>query len=190
MTVAVRVAPSPTGRLHVGNIRTALINWLFARRHGGTFLLRIDDTDEERSTRAFQGRRSAGSQLARPPLGPLRASVGPAAALCRGGAEAHGAGAALSLLRDAGGARAQAQDAARAQASACLRPRRLEAQRRRQAQAQVGGAAAALSLPLRPAGRRQATGARYRTLRAGSSFQSRAHARGRPSALHARFRRR
>ncbi|HKO09936.1 MAG TPA: glutamate--tRNA ligase [Alphaproteobacteria bacterium] len=54
MTVAVRVAPSPTGRLHVGNIRTALINWLFARRHGGTFLLRIDDTDEERSTRAYE----------------------------------------------------------------------------------------------------------------------------------------
>ncbi len=54
MTVAVRVAPSPTGRLHVGNIRTALINWLFARHHGGTFLLRIDDTDEERSTRAYE----------------------------------------------------------------------------------------------------------------------------------------
>ena len=54
MTVALRVAPSPTGRLHVGNIRTALINWLYARRHGGSFLLRIDDTDEERSTRAYE----------------------------------------------------------------------------------------------------------------------------------------
>jgi glutamyl-tRNA synthetase len=54
VTVAVRVAPSPTGRLHVGNIRTALINWLFARCCGGTFLLRIDDTDEERSTRAYE----------------------------------------------------------------------------------------------------------------------------------------
>ncbi len=54
MPVAVRVAPSPTGRLHVGNVRTALINWLFARKHGGSFLLRIDDTDEERSTRAFE----------------------------------------------------------------------------------------------------------------------------------------
>jgi len=54
MTVAVRIAPSPTGRLHVGNGRPALVNWLFARKHGGTFLLRIDDTDEERSTRAYE----------------------------------------------------------------------------------------------------------------------------------------
>ena len=50
MTVVTRFAPSPTGRLHVGNIRTALHNFLFARRHGGRFLLRIDDTDGERST--------------------------------------------------------------------------------------------------------------------------------------------
>src|SRR5882757_3607820 len=47
--VKVRFAPSPTGYLHVGNIRTALINWLFAKKHGGHFLLRIDDTDTERS---------------------------------------------------------------------------------------------------------------------------------------------
>ncbi|MEL6244967.1 MAG: glutamate--tRNA ligase [Pseudomonadota bacterium] len=46
----VRFAPSPTGRLHVGNVRTALINWLFAQKTGGTFILRIDDTDTERST--------------------------------------------------------------------------------------------------------------------------------------------
>ncbi len=48
-TVHVRFAPSPTGWLHVGNVRTALVNWLFARKHGGSFLLRIDDTDTERS---------------------------------------------------------------------------------------------------------------------------------------------
>jgi nondiscriminating glutamyl-tRNA synthetase len=47
----VRFAPSPTGHLHVGNARTALFNWLFARRHGGQFVLRIEDTDIERSTR-------------------------------------------------------------------------------------------------------------------------------------------
>ncbi|HET6467578.1 MAG TPA: glutamate--tRNA ligase [Geminicoccaceae bacterium] len=47
--VRVRFAPSPTGRLHLGNARTALVNWLFARRHGGRFVLRIDDTDRERS---------------------------------------------------------------------------------------------------------------------------------------------
>lgn len=49
----VRFAPSPTGRLHIGNIRTALLNWLFAARHRGCFLLRIDDTDRQRSTQAF-----------------------------------------------------------------------------------------------------------------------------------------
>jgi nondiscriminating glutamyl-tRNA synthetase len=47
----VRFAPSPTGQLHVGNARTALFNWLLARGHGGTFILRIEDTDFERSTR-------------------------------------------------------------------------------------------------------------------------------------------
>jgi len=46
-----RFAPSPTGQLHVGNARTALFNWLLARGHGGTFILRIEDTDFERSTR-------------------------------------------------------------------------------------------------------------------------------------------
>ena len=48
--VRVRFAPSPTGHLHVGGARTALFNWLFARRHGGTFILRIEDTDRSRST--------------------------------------------------------------------------------------------------------------------------------------------
>ncbi|MDE3060202.1 MAG: glutamate--tRNA ligase [Pseudomonadota bacterium] len=51
--VKVRFAPSPTGFLHVGNVRTALVNWLFARRHGGHFLLRIDDTDPERSRQEY-----------------------------------------------------------------------------------------------------------------------------------------
>lgn len=54
MPVKVRFAPSPTGRLHVGNVRTALINVLFARKQGGTVLLRIDDTDTERSTKAHE----------------------------------------------------------------------------------------------------------------------------------------
>src|SRR6476661_1665057 len=53
MSVITRFAPSPTGRLHVGNIRTALHNFLFARRNDGAFLLRIDDTDRERSTAEF-----------------------------------------------------------------------------------------------------------------------------------------
>src|SRR5438045_6422069 len=49
----VRFAPSPTGYLHVGGARTALFNWLFARRHGGAFILRIEDTDVERSSDAM-----------------------------------------------------------------------------------------------------------------------------------------
>jgi glutamyl-tRNA synthetase len=50
MTVRTRFAPSPTGYLHVGGARTALFNWLFARRHGGAFILRVEDTDEARNT--------------------------------------------------------------------------------------------------------------------------------------------
>jgi glutamyl-tRNA synthetase len=53
MTVVTRFAPAPTGRLHVGNVRTALHNYLWARKHGGRFLLRIDDTDAERSREEF-----------------------------------------------------------------------------------------------------------------------------------------
>lgn len=49
MTVRTRFAPSPTGRLHLGNVRAAAFNWLFARHHGGTFVLRIEDTDDERN---------------------------------------------------------------------------------------------------------------------------------------------
>ena len=53
MTVVTRFAPSPTGSLHVGNVRTALHNWMWARKHGGRFLLRIDDTDLERSKEEY-----------------------------------------------------------------------------------------------------------------------------------------
>ena len=47
--IRVRLAPSPTGNLHIGTARTAVFNWLFARHHGGQFLLRVEDTDKERS---------------------------------------------------------------------------------------------------------------------------------------------
>ena len=52
MTI-VRWAPSPTGRIHLGNARPALLNWFYARRNGGRYVLRMDDTDHARSTRAF-----------------------------------------------------------------------------------------------------------------------------------------
>jgi nondiscriminating glutamyl-tRNA synthetase len=52
--IRVRFAPSPTGELHVGNARTALFNWIFARQHGGAFIIRIEDTDRLRTTKAFE----------------------------------------------------------------------------------------------------------------------------------------
>ncbi|MEA2327086.1 MAG: glutamyl-tRNA synthetase, partial [Thermoanaerobaculia bacterium] len=48
--IRVRFAPSPTGHLHVGGARTAIFNWLFAKHHGGTFIIRVEDTDQARST--------------------------------------------------------------------------------------------------------------------------------------------
>jgi len=52
--VITRFAPSPTGFLHIGNARTALINWLYARKYNGKFILRIDDTDITRSTEEYK----------------------------------------------------------------------------------------------------------------------------------------
>jgi len=52
MKIRVRFAPSPTGHLHIGGLRTALFNYLYAKKYGGVFVLRIEDTDEERSTEA------------------------------------------------------------------------------------------------------------------------------------------
>lgn len=54
MNIKLRFAPSPTGFLHPGNVRTALVNWLFCRKHGGQFLLRMDDTDAERSKAEYE----------------------------------------------------------------------------------------------------------------------------------------
>src|SRR5688500_2876311 len=53
MTVTVRFAPSPTGRIHIGNARTAVLNWLMRLKHGGQFILRYDDTDVGRSKQEF-----------------------------------------------------------------------------------------------------------------------------------------
>jgi glutamyl-tRNA synthetase len=53
MSIVTRFAPAPTGRLHVGNLRTAIHNWLFARRGGGRFVLRLDDTDQARSAESY-----------------------------------------------------------------------------------------------------------------------------------------
>ena len=58
-----RIAPSPTGELHIGNARTALFNWLYARNNNGKFLLRIDDTDTERSTSEYIENRNHGDKI-------------------------------------------------------------------------------------------------------------------------------
>lgn len=73
MSVIVRFAPSPTGYLHIGGARTALFNWLYARHHGGRFLLRIEDTDRQRSTEAaigaiFDGLAWLGLEADEPPV--------------------------------------------------------------------------------------------------------------------------
>jgi glutamyl-tRNA synthetase len=60
MTVRVRIAPSPTGLVHVGNVRAALFNWMFARHNNGVFILRIDDTDLERSEQQYEDEIKAG----------------------------------------------------------------------------------------------------------------------------------
>ncbi len=72
-TVVTRIAPSPTGAMHIGTARTALFNWLYARHTGGKFLLRIEDTDRERSTEAavqviFDGLSWLGLQADEPPV--------------------------------------------------------------------------------------------------------------------------
>ena len=61
--VRVRFAPSPTGSLHIGGAHTALFNWLYARHNGGTFVLRIEDTDKERSTAEYELFRSSPESL-------------------------------------------------------------------------------------------------------------------------------
>src|SRR5262245_1924608 len=87
MSVRVRFAPSPTGFLHIGGARTALFNWLYARHTGGTFILRIEDTDEARNTEEavkviFDGLRWLGLEwdegpLTAEPRGPSKGDRGP-----------------------------------------------------------------------------------------------------------------
>ena len=115
MSIVTRFAPSPTGFLHIGGARTALFNWLYARHHGGRYLLRIEDTDRARSTagrdpgdlRRPELARSGGRRAAGVPVPADRASR-------RGGAGAAGPRRRLSLLLHAGGARGDA-GAARAE---------------------------------------------------------------------------
>ena len=119
MAVTVRFAPSPTGRLHVGNVRTAILNWLFAKAQGGTFMLRLDDTDAERSTEAFaegirEDLRWLGLAWALEERQSARVSR-------------YADRAPLSLLRDRRRARPQTQAPARTRLATDLRPQLAEA---------------------------------------------------------------
>ena len=118
VSVRLRFAPSPTGYLHVGGARTALFNWLYARRHGGTFVLRIEDTDVERSSadmvtgildehalaRSRLGRRSGRRRAARAVLSDRAARSVPAR-----GARARRVRPRVSLLLQARGAEGEAR---------------------------------------------------------------------------------
>ena len=117
VTVRTRYAPSPTGSLHIGNVRSGLFAYLFARHNGGTFILRIDDTDQERSTKESleeivaepaMARYRMGRRTARPALFPVQSLR----SLSRGGAQAAARGQGLSMLlhgRGAGGEAPQAE---------------------------------------------------------------------------------
>ena len=113
MSVITRFAPSPTGFLHIGGARTALFNWLYAKRHGGKMLLRIEDTDRERSTERRHQGHPRRPDLARARLGwRRRLPVLPRGAPSRGCREPACAGPRLSLLRDATGTRGDARGGA------------------------------------------------------------------------------
>ena len=71
-----RFAPSPTGHIHVGNLRTALMNYLIARKAGGSFILRLDDTDQERSKQEYvDGIKFAGGAFSLMPEDRLKALI-------------------------------------------------------------------------------------------------------------------
>ena len=120
-TVVTRFAPSPTGFLHIGGARTALFNWLYARHTGGTMLLRIEDTDRERSTEAatqaiidgltWLGLYWEGEPISQFERAPRHREVGEELVRLRQG---------LLLLRLAGRARRDAREGARRGPSAAL----------------------------------------------------------------------
>ena len=91
-------APSPTGRIHIGNARTALLNWLFALRRGGKFILRFDDTDLERSRAEYADAIESGSGVARNSAGLGSPPIGADGGLRRGRREAQGSGPAVPGL--------------------------------------------------------------------------------------------
>ena len=123
MPPTVRFAPSPTGLLHLGNARTAVVNWLFARQQAGRLVLRLDDTDRERSSTDVREGDPRGSDLARRWLGrgaPAERARRPLRGCVRAAARARGA--VYPCYETAGGAGGQAPGPARPRRAAPLRP--------------------------------------------------------------------
>ena len=116
----VRFAPSPTGRMHIGNARTALLNWLYVRPRGGRFILRFDDTDLERSKAEYA--EAIEKDLAWLGVAPdlMRRQSERMAALRRSGRKTQGPGPSLPRLRDGGRTRPAPQAPAGARPSADL----------------------------------------------------------------------
>ena len=120
MTVVTRFAPSPTGYLHIGGARTALFNWLFARHHGGKYLLRIEDTDRARSTEpAIDAILDGLSWLGLPWDGEVTYQFARAARHAEVAQPDAGRGQGLSLLRLAQGTRGDARRRRSAPACRC-----------------------------------------------------------------------
>ncbi len=150
----VRFAPSPTGLLHVGNVRTALANYLHARRHGGHFLLRIDDTDTERNKPEYEDALQYDLRWLGIGWDSMFRQSERLERYCGGGREAEGERAAVSVFRERGGAERQARPALQARAAADLRPRHAEADQGAAGSGRVRRQAAVLALPaVGPAGR-------------------------------------
>ena len=143
--IVTRFAPSPTGFLHIGGARTALFNWLYAKRFGGKFLLRIEDTDRERSTQgAVEAILDGLSWLGLTGTARRSASFS-APSATRGRRAASRVRRRLSLLRSPGRARADAREGAARRHAAALRrplarPRSGRGARRRQARIRLRAA--------------------------------------------------
>ena len=196
--IRVRIAPSPTGPLHLGTARTALFNFLFARHAGGTFVLRLEDTDVARSTEAFEqdildGLALAGHHLGRGP-GRRRAaaSVGPYAPYrqmarlddyAAAAAHAARAGPRLPLLLHARGARGRPQGPGGREAAGPL-PRPVRRADARRARGPRGGGPPGRAPVPRPARRRRLGRPRPRPDR-DRHGQPRRRLRDRPRRRHA-----
>ena len=187
----VRFAPSPTGRIHIGNARTALLNFLYAKKHHGEFILRFDDTDVERSKEEYaQAIEVDLAWLGIVPDAVLRQSERFALYHAAAG-KLRDAGTPLSVLRDRRGARPQTQAPAGARPAPRLRPGGARSIGCGAGQTRSRGPQAALALQTRPRNRAlDRSRARREPYRLRLFVRSGAAARKRHLSLHLAVRRR